>query len=280
MRLPISRGARLAAISASVGRAAASRARGDLVEREPRVAVGRRGVRQAREAGPRLAELVAVGARLGRRRLRVAALDVGLGRRIVAIVAPDRFVADQAVDHGKGGREVLELDVGHRTRRSVPARPWGSAPGSGDRHRAPRRVGASRAAHRRRPARHRRAGAVGAEGVALLHRLLHAHAIAQRDQAIETKAPAQRLVVRRQRGQQRVDSRKRRIGAVEAPGRIGPDPAPQRTIAPACCAAIGRVGAGDRRGAEGRAHVEQNVGRLVAHALIAARQPHRLAIGF
>ena len=66
---------------------------------------------------------------------------------------------------------------------------------------------------------------------------------------------------------------KRRAGSG---GRIS---APQRTMAPASCASIGRVGAGDHRGAEGRAHVEQDAGRLVAHALIAARQPHRLAIG-
>ena len=222
MRLPRSRGARLAAISASVlGAPRPAAGVGHLVEREPRVGVGRRCVRQAHQAVPGLAELVAVEARLGRRRLGVAALGIGLGRRIVAIVAPDRLVADQRIDGGVGRREIVELDVGEE---DAIARDHVLG--------CLRQDAVVGIARRLGPAHVEQGiavgllgiggqGAVGAERVALFHRLLHAHAIAQGHQAVEPQAPAQRLVVRRQRGQQRIESRERRIGAVEAARRVG-----------------------------------------------------------
>ena len=62
---------------------------------------------------------------------------------------------------------------------------------------------------------------VGAERVAFFHRLLHAYAIAQREQPVDAQLPPQALVLWRHGGEQRVEPCQCRVRTLEAAGGLG-----------------------------------------------------------
>ena len=228
--------------------------------------VGGRGVGKFCDAVPRLAELIAVEARLRSRDLGIGPFWIVVAAGIVLVGAPDRLVAHQVVDRGVGGGEVFHFDGGVelavarldvlRTLRQHPLVGFTCSLGP---LQIKQCVGVGLLGILRQ-------GAVRAEGLALLDRLLHAHAIAQGHHPVEPEATAQSGFGRRrwQGRQQLVEPGEGGIGAVEAACRIGAADlgAPTHHGGGLIGGNRRRPGARDHLGAKGRAHVLQHTRRF------------------
>ena len=247
---------------------------GDLRGGEADVGIGRRGIREDRDAVPRARELAGVEARLGVGDLGHGAVRIGIARRIVGIDPPHRLVAQQDVDRRIGGGEVLHLDRGVElsvARLHVARLARQHAVVAGERLlrtvQVEQRVGVGLLDIGRQ-----RIGPFvgGSDRLDLLHDLFHAKAVAQRDDAIVAQPAAD---VRIGRGlQQRVEPGDRRVGLIEAAGRIARldvlAPAHQRR-------GLGgldrRIAAAKALGRSRRAELGQHCGGLAHRLAVAGR---------
>jgi hypothetical protein len=66
---------------------------GDLVEGEPAIGIGGRGIGELGDAFPRLAQLIAVETRLRRRDLGIGPFRIVVAAGVVLVASPDRLVA-------------------------------------------------------------------------------------------------------------------------------------------------------------------------------------------